>query len=178
MSSASYTSIAKLFHWGMALLIIGMLAVGLYMVGMPNSPDKFQLYGWHKALGAILLGLLVLRLLWRLTHRPPAMEANMPALIRIAAHLGHLGLYACMLAMPVTGWVMSSAAGYPVSVFGWFNLPALVEKNQALAKQSNELHTLIAYAFIALIVVHILGALYHHIIRKDGVLTRMLPMHR
>lgn len=168
---------AKTLHWLIGLLIIGMLALGLTM-GDFEGDTRFALYGIHKSIGAIILGLVVLRLLWRWTNYNPLLPEDFSPLGRLAARGGHFLLYVCMLAMPLSGWVLSNAAGYPVSVFGWFNLPAIVGKNHDLHELAEEVHEWVAYGLIALIIGHIAAALYHHFIRKDLVLRRMLPCLR
>ena len=170
-----YGVISKLFHWVMGLTIIGVLALGLYMTGLEKNPATFELYGIHKALGALILMAVVARFFWRQFTLVPALPGDMTPLERLAVAAGHYGLYFMMLFMPMVGWGLSSAAGYPVSVFGWFELPSLVEKNKVLADTFRELHEYGGYVFIALISVHVLAALYHHFIRKDQILTRMLP---
>ncbi len=171
----TYGIIAKFFHWMMAIAIIGMLAVGLYMIGMEKGPEKMEIYGIHKAVGALILGAVVLRLLWRQMNIVPALPGETSSLERFAAHGTHYLLYFMMLFMPLVGWGMSSAAGYPVSVFGWYTLPSLVDKSKVWAGTFRELHEYGAYVLIAIIVLHLLAALYHHFIRGDTVLRRMLP---
>lgn len=170
----NYGFIAKSFHWVMALLIIGMLFVGFYMETL-EGPDKFRLIGLHKSTGALLLGLVALRLLWRWTNKTPALPGNINGLMRFGAHASHFALYGLMFAMPLIGWAMSSAAGFPVSVYGWFTLPPLIEKSAEMVTLMKTLHYYGAIAFIALISLHFLAALYHQFIREDGVLRRMLP---
>lgn len=174
-SSLAYGIVARGFHWAMALLVISMLCVGFYMHGMPVSPDKIRVYDLHKATGAVILGLVSLRLLWRLANPTPALPADMPAWQRWGAHLSHFGLYGLMFAMPLIGWAMSSAADRPVSVFGWFTLPHLVQPDKDLITLTKTLHYYGALAFIALISLHAGAALYHHFYRKDNILRRMLP---
>ncbi len=164
--------IAILFHWLMALLIIGLLGVGLYMVNLPIGLEKLKLYGFHKEFGILVLSLAILRIIWRLSNKTPIL--NIPKLERIAARLAHLGLYFFMLAMPITGWFMSSAAGLPPSFFGLFTLPSLVAPNDELMKLFAFAHQWLAYGLIALIVVHTLAALKHHFIDKDDILKRMI----
>lgn len=170
-----YGAIAKLFHWLIGLGIIGMLCVGLYMVGMPMSPDKFKVYGLHKAIGATILFLVVLRVLWRFSNPVPLLPSDMPRWQAWGAHLSHLALYGLMFAIPLTGWAMSSAAGFPVSVFGLFTLPNLVAPDNELREFFGEAHEWLAYGLIAVLLAHVGAALEHHFIRKDTILRRMLP---
>ena len=170
----AYGWVAKTFHWSMALLIIGMLALGLYMSDLEPTPFKFDLYWWHKSVGSLILALVACRLLWRaITPRPSPLP--MPRWQRIASKATHLALYATMIAMPMTGWLMSDAYGFPVSVFGWFTLPALVAPDKEMAHFFYEMHELGMLAFFALIGIHTAAALKHHFLDKDATLKRMLP---
>lgn len=171
----TYGSLSKLFHWVMALLIIGMLGVGIYMTDLPDEPGKFQIYGIHKSLGITLLALALGRLLWRFINTQPAMSLSLSPLLRRFAQGVHGFLYVAMFALPLSGWGMSSAAGYPVSFFGLFTLPALLDKNPALAKILKETHEILGYTLIGVLVVHVVAALVHHFWYKDQVLKRMLP---
>lgn len=170
-----YGSVAKIFHWLMGILIIAMLAVGLYMTGLPAGPDKSQIYGIHKAVGAIILALVVIRFIWRNLNIVPLLPSTLPNIYKMLAHGAHMSLYALMIIMPMSGWIMSSAAGYPVSVFGLFNLPDLVSKDPVLREMAGFIHTICAYLLIGLLVLHIAAALKHHFIDKDNVFRRMLP---
>lgn len=174
-TSLTYGTVARSFHWLMALLIISMLCVGFYMDGMAMGPDKLQVYGLHKSAGIIVLALVALRLLWRLANPTPALPQDIPAWQRWGAHLSHFALYGLMFAMPLIGWLMSSAAGFPVSVFGLFSLPSLIDPSPDMVRLTKTLHFYGAWAFVGLISAHAAAALFHHFIRKDGVLRRMLP---
>ncbi len=174
-TSERYGLVATLLHWLMGLAIIGMLAVGLYMTGLELSPDKLKLYGLHKAIGITLLSAFILRVLWRLVNVIPSLPDAIPAWERWAAHASHFLLYTLMLAMPMTGWLMSSYAGFPVSVFGLFTMPDLVAADKEMAEVMKEVHEWLAYGLIALITVHAGAALKHHFIDKDMILRRMLP---
>jgi cytochrome b561 len=174
-SPAKYGIVAIILHWLIAGLILATLGIGLYMEEAEKTPAIYKLYGLHKALGITILALAFIRLLWRSTHKPPALPAEIPPFERLLAHIGHKILYLLMLALPLSGWVMSSAAGYPVSVFGFFNAPNIVSQNQALFFQAKEAHEIIANALIAMIAVHVLAVIIHAI-KKQNILGRMLPM--
>ena len=116
---------ARLFHWGMLVLFIGIVPLGLYMADLPLSKQKLKLYALHKSIGLTLLALAALRLLWRSTQRRPSLPA-MPAWQRHAATAMHVALYALMFLVPLAGWLFNSAAGFPLQWFGQVNLPALV----------------------------------------------------
>ena len=172
-----YTRTAKSLHWAMAILLFGLLALGFYMKDLPLSPEKLQLYSWHKWAGVTAFLLVLVRLAWRVAHRPPALPASMPKLMQLAAHAGHLALYLLMLAIPLSGWLMSSAKGFQTVWFGILPIPDLLEKNKELGAQLAEVHEALAILFILTLLAHIGAALKHHFIDKDDILTRMLPRH-
>lgn len=169
-----YTAPAMLMHWLLALLILGSLGVGYAMTGMPFSPQRLKLYNWHKWAGMVILTLSALRLLWRLTHRPPP-DLPMPAWQQRAAHATHHLLYLLFFAVPLVGWAYSSAAGFPIVVFGVLPLPDFVPVDKALAEAIKPWHGWLAYSLAALVLLHVAGALKHHFIDRDGLLRRMLP---
>jgi cytochrome b561 len=169
-----YTPTAIALHWLLALMILGALGMGLYMTSLPFSPTRLKLYNWHKWAGVTILLLSALRLLWRLTHRPPA-DLPMPAWQRRAAHGAHLALYALFFAVPLAGWAYSSAAGFPIVLYGVLPLPDFVSPDRALADTLKSLHQALAYALGALIALHVGGALKHQFIDRDGLLRRMWP---
>lgn len=173
--STHYTSTAKALHWGIAVLIFGMLALGFYMTGLSLSPTKLQLYSWHKWVGVSVFVLVVLRLAWRVAHRPPALPSHMAPIERLAAHLGHHLLYLVMFAIPLSGWLMSSAKGFQTVWFGVLPIPDLVAKDKALGDLLQTVHLALNFVLIAVLLGHIGAALKHHFINKDEVLTRMLP---
>ena len=176
--STHYTATAKALHWGIAVLIFGMLGLGFYMTGLDLSPTKLQLFSWHKWAGVTVFMLVVVRLAWRVTHRPPALPAHMPALERFAAHAGHHLLYVLMFAIPLTGWLMSSAKGFQTVWFGVLPLPDLLTKDKALGNLLETVHVVLNYTLIAVLLGHVGAALKHHFIDRDDVLTRMLPRRK
>ena len=173
-----YNSVAKGLHWLMALLIIGLIPLGLYMHELPLSPQKLQLYSWHKWAGVAVFVLLLVRVAWRLAFPPPLLPWHMSRLQQQAAHAGHLALYLLMLALPLSGWLMSSAKGVQTVWLGVLPLPDLIGKDKVLGAQLAELHELLSWTLVALLVAHIGAALKHHWIDRDDVLTRMLPARR
>ena len=172
-----YTKTAKSLHWLMAILLFGLLALGFYMHDLPFSPDKLKLYSWHKWAGVSAFLLVLVRLAWRFTHIPPALPAAMPKLMQLAAHAGHLALYGLMLAIPLSGWLMSSAKGFQTVWFGVLPIPDLLEKNKELGDLLQTVHMSLNLLLVATIVGHVGAALKHHFIDKDDILTRMLPSH-
>ena len=175
--SSRYSGVAIAFHWLLALLIVGTFSVGLYMHELPFSPTRLKLYNWHKWAGVTILALSALRLLWRLTHRPPP-DLPMPAWQRLAAHGAHWALYALFSLVPLAGWAYSSAAGFLIVVFGVLPLPDLVAPDRALAEVLKERHALLAFALAAVVLLHVAAALKHHFIDRDGLLDRMRPARR
>ena len=174
-TDARYGYVAITLHWVMAILIIGMLIVGLYMKGLPISLQKLKLYGLHKEFGILILMLVIVRLTWRFNSIIPKLPNNLAFWQKLAAHTSHILLYGFMFALPITGWMMSSTAGLPVSFFGLFTLPALFTNHHELHIIVKLLHKFLAYGLIAVLCVHILAALQHHFIYKDTTLRRMLP---
>lgn len=170
----SYGSITKILHWVIGLFIICLIAVGFTMSSMESSPEKFQLYGMHKAFGVLVLTLVTIRILWRITNTAVQAAEGVPPLLQIAAKAGHLLLYIFMLVMPISGVLMSRFGGYPISVFEIFTIPAASEKSPELATLFHATHGYAAWGFVILISAHILGALYHHFVRKDNTLIRMI----
>ena len=173
----SYTKTAKFLHWLMAILLFGLLALGFYMQDLPLSPEKLKLYSWHKWAGVTAFPLVGFRLLWRLAHRPPALPASMPKLMQFAAHAGHLLLYVLMIAIPLSGWLMSSAKGFQTVYFGVLPIPDLLDKNKEIGDLLALVHKSLNLLFVAVLAGHIGAALKHHFIDKDDILTRMLPKH-
>jgi len=173
-SAARYTGVAIGLHWLLALLIAGTFVVGLYMADLPVSPSRIKLYSYHKWAGVTILALSLLRLVWRLTHRPPA-DVAMPGWQAKAAHVTHWALYALFFLVPLAGWAYSSAAGFPVVWFGVLQLPDFVPVDKALAEMLKERHEMLAWAMAVLVLLHVAGALKHQLIDKDGLLDRMRP---
>jgi len=173
----SYTKTAKVLHWLMAILLFGLLALGFYMQDLPLSPEKLKLYSWHKWAGVTAFLLVAFRLLWRLAHRPPALPASMPRLMQFAAHAGHLLLYVLMIAIPLSGWLMSSAKGFQTVYFGVLPIPDMLDKNKEIGDLLALVHKSLNLLFVAVLAGHIGAALKHHFIDKDDILTRMLPKH-
>lgn len=172
-SADRYGLVAIALHWLMAVLIIGLLALGLYMTGLPTSLLKLKLFGWHKEFGILVLMLLLARLSWRLFNMHP--QLTIPLWEKWAALAMHCALYVFMAAMPLTGWMLSSAAGVSVSFFGLFTLPNLISANPHLKHLLAEAHEWLAYGLITAIIFHSLAAFKHHLIDKDTILRRMFP---
>ncbi len=171
----TYGSIARFFHWSVALIIIFMLALGLYMEGLDISPAKLSLYGLHKSFGTLVLGLAVLRIVWKLANPSPHhLATHKPIEIKLAKFI-HVCLYLAMFGMPLSGWLMTSAMDYPHTFFRLFDMPDIYPgKNEQLGKLMGEAHELCAFALIGAVLLHFAGALKHHVVDKDSTLRRML----
>lgn len=175
-SSPRYTAMAIGLHWLMAMLLIGLFGVGLYMHDLPISPWKLQIYSWHKWAGVTAFLLVLARLAWRITHRPPELPV-MSKSAELAANAVHALLYLLMIAIPLTGWLMSSAKGFQTVYFGVLAIPDLLAKNKELGNLLREVHEMLNFVLVAAVSGHATAALKHHLIDKDGVLARMLPRH-
>ena len=172
--SPRYSGPAIAMHWLLALMIAGSFGVGLVMSDLPVSPWRLKLFSWHKWAGVTILALSALRLLWRLTHRPPA-DLPMPAWQARGAHFTHGLLYALFFATPLIGWAYSSAAGFPVVWFGVLPLPDFVPVDKPLAETLKQWHGILAWSIAVLVGLHVAGALKHQFIDRDRLLARMWP---
>jgi cytochrome b561 len=169
-----YHPIAIAFHWLLAAAIVVSFGVGLYMTGLPLSPQRLKLYNWHKWAGVTILALSALRLLWRLMHRPPE-DLPMAPWQRNAAHLTHHALYVLFFAVPLVGWAYSSAAGFPVVAYGVLPLPDFVPVDKVLAELIKPWHGRLAWLLALLVLGHVGAALKHHFVDRDRLLHRMWP---
>lgn len=174
-STSNYSLTAISLHWLVAVAIFATFGLGLYMHELPFSPDKLKLYSWHKWAGVTIFMVVLLRIFWRLTHRPPELPMSMLASQRFAADGVHMLLYALMLAIPLSGWFMSSAKGVPTVWFGVLTLPDPLDKNKELGGFLETVHKTLNFGMAGLILVHAGAALKHHLIDRDQVLVRMLP---
>jgi cytochrome b561 len=173
-----YTRIAVALHWLIAVAIFANLAFGTWMVDLELSPQKLRFYSYHKWLGVSIFILVLARIAWRLGHRPPALPAHMPTWERMAAGVSHTALYALTLAVPITGWLFSSAKGFQTVYFAVFPIPDLLAKNPPLADVLKLWHLSLNYLMVALVLLHVAAALKHHFGDRDDVLVRMLPFGR
>lgn len=162
-------------HWAIALLIISAFVLIQVLDGMPRGPERTALMGIHKSVGATVIFLVALRLVWRFISPPPALPAGTAPLMALAAKAGHVALYVLMIAVPVVGVLMSQAKGRPVEVWGLFTLPTLVGESKDLGHQLEEAHELLGNLIMIVAGLHAAAAMFHQYVLKDGVLTRMLP---
>ncbi|MBA3536174.1 MAG: cytochrome b [Tatlockia sp.] len=152
--------------------MIGLLISGIYMVSLPINLEKLKLYGWHKEYGFLVLALVIIRLLWRLINVTP--NLSIPAWEALSARLVHWIFYGFMFALPITGWLLTSAAGLAASFFGLITLPVLITPDNQLMHLFQEIHKWLGYAMIVFIALHTAAALKHHFIEKDNILKRMV----
>ena len=167
-----YGLVAKLFHWLIAVMIIALLPVGLFMSEMENSPLKFQVFAMHKSFGLLVFFLGLGRVVWRFVSPPPDHLQSHEHWEVTLASAAHFWLYVCIIGMPLSGWLMSSAGEFPVPFFG-LQMPHLISKNENLMGLFGQTHEILAYTLLFVLGLHVAGALKHHVIDKDETLQRM-----
>ncbi|MCW6509983.1 cytochrome b [Lichenifustis flavocetrariae] len=172
MARQHFTPLQRLLHWLMAICILAMLFIGVGMVSTV-MPKYLTLVSIHKPLGIAILVLALVRLGVRLRDGAPALPADLPEPMKLAAHLSHYAFYALMIAMPLIGWGMLSAAGYPIVLFGGVHLPPILPQSDGLHATLWTAHYYLAFAFFALILLHLGAALFHAFVRRDGVFEAM-----
>ena len=171
-----YTTTAMVFHWLIALLLIGAFSMGLVMTDIPGiTPTKLKYYSWHKWAGVTILALATMRLLWRLTHPAPPYPASMPNWQKNTANGLHSLLYVLMFAVPLSGYLYTLSAGIPVVYFGLVQLPVIIDPNPELKPVLKAVHYWLNMTLAACVALHVAAALKHQFIDRDGVLRRMLP---
>ena len=164
---------ARILHWLMAAMILAMLFIGVGMVASVSERHEWLLR-IHKPLGIAILILAVVRLAVRLRHPPPALPADLPAVQKLAAHASHWLLYILMLAMPLIGWAMLSAGGYPVMLSDSLRLPPIFPTSPVAFAVLRHMHSWFAMLLFLTFLAHMGAALYHGLIRRDGVLSSMV----
>ena len=172
-SAAGYSPAARVLHWIVAALVIALIAIGIGRGYMPKGPERDVVTMVHKATGIVVLVLMFLRIRLRLADTPPPPDPSLPAWQATLSGVVHWAFYALLMIMPMLGWVGSNALGRPVSMYGLFDLPTLIEKNEPLGKALYGWHEALGYALLALVVIHVGAALHHRYVRKDAVLSRM-----
>ncbi|MCQ8277095.1 cytochrome b/b6 domain-containing protein [Acetobacteraceae bacterium KSS8] len=188
MSAQRYTRTAMVLHWLVAVLVIANLSYTWFISSLPDSAVRPAI-DLHKSFGLTVLGLVLLRILWRLSHRPPPLPDSMPALERGGAHLAHALLYVLILALPITGWIHDSAfkfaAQHPLTLFWtipWFRIAAIADlppaQKEAVHAFWFSVHVWLSYVLIALLALHLLGVIKHQVFDRNPVLGRMLPARR
>ncbi len=170
-----YNNTAIALHWLIALLIFVAFPMGLYMSDMKLSPTKLQLISYHKWIGVTVFVLAIIRIIWRATHTPPALPDSISRMQKIGSNIVHGFLYVLLFAVPVSGWLMSSAKGFKTVWFGVLPLPDLLSKDKALGEVLEGVHQSLNYMLLLLVVLHVAALIKHRFIDKDEVLNRMLP---
>ncbi|MHC6227766.1 cytochrome b [Pseudomonas sp. X10] len=174
-SPSRYGVVSIVLHWGVALAVLGLFALGLWMVGLDYySPWRKDAPDLHKSIGLVLLAVMLLRVVWRFISPPPPTPANHGALTRLGAKLGHAVLYVGLFAVMIAGYLISTADGVGIPVFGLFEVPALISGLPDQADLAGVIHLYLAWGLVIFAGLHALAALKHHFIDRDATLIRML----
>ena len=176
---ACYDAVARTLHWLVAALAVGVVALALTFLLTPRgSATRDLLLILHRSFGLMILGLMVLRIIWRLGHPPPPLPSGFPTFEAWAAHADHALLYLLFLVMPVSGYVNSAAAGHAVSFFGLVSLPPVIGESPRLSQIAAAVHLVAQFLVYALVAAHVAAALMHRLLRRHAILERMLPPRR
>jgi len=170
---ARYSLLSRILHWFIMPLLFIQIVLGFYAASLPLSLDRLIWLSRHKSLGMLLLACSLFRVTSRLLHNTPAYAQSLSSRQVNLIKVVHFSLYACMLLLPVTGWLMASAAKLPPSFFGWFAFPALIAANESLKEVFIQIHTVLVWLFCCLLSMHIIAALYHLLILKDTIIVRI-----
>ncbi|QIE26895.1 Cytochrome b561 (plasmid) [Caballeronia sp. SBC1] len=171
----AFSAPARLFHWLTVLLLVVQYVIGWLMPNVHHDTQPVGLIGLHLSFGATIVLLVLMRLAWRVSHKPPAESSVLPPSMRLAAKLTHGLLYVLLIALPLMGWANASARGWAVSLFHVVPLPALAATGSALGHALGDVHKLTAWVLLVLIGLHVLAVLFHQFVIRDGTLGRMLP---
>ncbi len=174
-TSSRYGLVSQLFHWGIVALIITQFVLVSIFEDLPSGLEKASTIGLHKSFGMLILILALLRLIWRWCNEVPEPLVNQNKIERRLSGIAHALLYGLIIVIPLSGWLMSSFAGYATSFFGIFNFPQLALTNKGMVDVVEEVHEVLALTMLVLAFLHLVAALVHHFVRKDDVLRRMLP---
>lgn len=166
---------AKLFHWGIVLLVVVQFALAWTMPEIHRDTKPDTLISLHLSVGALIILVMLLRLVWRLLHPTALITEGVPGWQLLSARLTHLALYGLLVIMPVLGWINANARGWDVSLFGVVPLPGLIAPHTPFGHLAGDIHSTLAYVVLGLIGLHVVAALYHHFFLRDRTLTRMLP---
>jgi len=172
--TAGYTATARALHWLTAALVLTMIPIGIVMANVDLGSTGDRLYDLHRSFGAVLLPIVVIRLIYRIANPPPPLPGDIPAIQQLAAHMTHWALYLLLIVQSLVGWVATSAYRAPIKVFWLFELSPIWPVDQPFSERAFALHRWIGFALAALICAHIAAALFHHFVRRDQVLLRMV----
>jgi cytochrome b561 len=175
---AAFGNGRKFFHWAIVLFLLFQIPLGLYMTGLADGPEKIEKYSLHQACGILIFALGVSRLFWALISKRPPLPEETPLYEKVLVKLLQAILYIVICLMPLSGWMMSSAGGYPINMFGLFSLPALIEPNKDLVEGFVRMHEMQSWILFGAIGLHFSGALRHHFLLKDKILVNMLPIKK
>jgi cytochrome b561 len=170
-SAVAYTLVARVLHWITAVLVLAMIPLGIVIANIEDLP---RLYDLHRSIGVVLLLIVLIRLAYRVTHPPLPLPRDIPLMQRLVAGFVHWTLYAVLIVQPIVGWIATSAYGAPITVFWVLALPPICREDRALSDQLFAAHAALGIALAVVISAHVGGALFHHFIRKDRVLMRIL----
>jgi cytochrome b561 len=174
-TSTRWGALSQAFHWLIVALVITQVTLAKIAQSLPIGVEKLATLARHKSVGITILMLAVLRLAWRWSNPVPLLPPTLRPYERRLAHFTHGALYALLFAMPITGWAMSSARGFPVSWFGFVQLPDFVRNSRSLYETLHDTHEALAYTLGGVVLLHVAAALKHHFVLRDDVLRRMLP---
>lgn len=169
-----YTLTARILHWVTAALVLIMVPIGVAMANADFGGAQDTLYHLHRSIGVLLLPIVLIRLIYRLRNPAPPLPADIPWIQQLAAHITHWGLYTLLIVQPVVGWIATSAYRAPILFFWLFEVPPIWPVDQAFSERMFAVHRLIGIAIVLLVCAHVGAALFHHFIRKDRVLMRMV----
>lgn len=168
-----YDGVARLIHWLVVVLIVAQFAIGWTMPDVHKGTQPTGLIAWHLGVGALLIDVMVIRIVWRLTHRPP--PETLPPLLGVVSKVTHLLLYAALIVVPLLGWANASSRGWAVRLLGLVDYPRLITVGSSFGRAMGDIHGVLAWMLFALIVMHVVAALFHHFVLRDQVLQRMSP---
>jgi len=174
MTIPAYTFTARVLHWATAFLILVMIPLGVVIANEWGGPAQDSLYDLHRSIGVVVIPLVVLRIFYRWAHPPLPLPDDIAPMQRLVAHATHWALYALLIVQPIAGWIATSAYRAPIAVFSLFELPPIWPENRAFSEQLFLVHTLLGLAIACLVAAHIGAALYHHFLRRDRILLRMI----
>lgn len=174
--NSDYNLGAKIFHWGVGIGVLALIPFGYYMEHLDPAPFKYELYGLHKSFGMLLLAVMTGRIIWRVIYCAPAPDKSLKKWEYILSRTVHWILYAALLAMPLAGWMMTSAGQYSNNFFGLFDIPHLVgEKNSTLQNIAHQTHSILSYVILGALALHLAGAFKHYTIDQNQIIHKMMP---
>jgi cytochrome b561 len=172
--SEVYSGVARTLHWLIVALLIAQFTIAWTMPDIHRGTLPVGLIAWHLSIGTIILAVMLVRLIWRWTHRAPPPPATLSPLLRAVSRATHYLLYLLLIALPLLGWANASSRNWPVTLFGFIPLPPLVPAGSRLGHRLGDVHMTLATVLLVVVALHVAGALYHMVILRDRTLRRML----